>query len=67
LNDVFTPSAAEAAHAQRLVDAYTEAQRAGSGAVSIDGKMIDVPIVERARKLLARLAAIRGRQAGAES
>jgi len=67
LNDVFTPSAADAAHAQRLVDAYAEAQQAGSGAVSVDGKMIDVPIVERARKLLARLAAIRGRQAGAGS
>lgn len=67
LNDVFTPSGAEAAHAQRLVDAYAEAQRAGSGALSVDGKMIDVPIVERARKLLARFHAIRERQAGAES
>ena len=66
LNDVFTPSAADAAHAQRLVDAYAEAQRAGSGAVSVDGKMIDVPIVERARKLLARLQAIRARQAAVD-
>ncbi len=66
LNDVFTPSAADAAHAQRLVEAYAEAQRAGSGAVSVDGKMIDVPIVERARKLLARLQAIRARQAAAD-
>ena len=62
LNDVFTPTAAQAAHAQRLVDSYAEARRAGSGAVSVDGKMIDVPVVERARKLLARLQAIRARQ-----
>jgi citrate lyase subunit beta/citryl-CoA lyase len=45
------------------VDTYADAQRAGSGAVSVDGKMIDVPIVERARQLLARVQAIRARQA----
>ena len=62
LNDVFTPSPAQAAHARRLVDAYADARRAGSGAVSVDGKMVDVPVVERAHKLLARLAAIRVRE-----
>jgi citrate lyase subunit beta/citryl-CoA lyase len=62
LNDVFTPSPAQAAHAQRVVDAYADAQRAGSGALSVDGKMVDVPVVERAQKLLARLAAIRARE-----
>lgn len=63
LNEVFTPGAAEAAHAERIVDAYARAQDAGSGAVSIDGKMVDVPVVERAQKLLARLQAIRAREA----
>ena len=63
LNDVFTPSPAQAAHARRLVDAYADARRAGSGAVSVDGKMVDVPVVERAQALLARLAAIRAREA----
>ncbi len=67
LNEVFTPRAAEAAHARRLVDAYAAAQRAGSGAVSVDGKMVDVPVVERAQKLLARLEAIRAREAAAQS
>ncbi|MEE8287565.1 MAG: CoA ester lyase, partial [Gammaproteobacteria bacterium] len=62
LNDVFTPSPAQAAHARRLIDAYADARRAGSGAVSVDGKMVDVPVVERAHKLLARLAAIRARE-----
>jgi citrate lyase subunit beta/citryl-CoA lyase len=65
LNDVFTPTDAQARHARRLVEAYAEAQRAGSGALSVDGKMIDVPVVERARKLLARLQAIRAREAAA--
>jgi citrate lyase subunit beta/citryl-CoA lyase len=62
LNDVFTPSPAQAAHARRLVDAYADAQRAGSGAVSVDGRMVDVPVVERAQKVLARLEAIRARE-----
>jgi len=44
-----------------LVEAYAEAQRAGSGAISVDGNMIDVPVVIRAQNLLARHAAIRAR------
>ena len=67
LNEVFTPSAAQAAHARRVIDAYADAQRTGSGAVSVDGKMVDVPVVERAQTLLARLEAIRAREAGAHS
>jgi citrate lyase subunit beta/citryl-CoA lyase len=67
LNEVFTPAPSDAAHAQRIVDAYAEAQRAGSGAVSVEGKMIDVPVVERAKTLLARLEAIRAREAAARS
>jgi citrate lyase subunit beta/citryl-CoA lyase len=67
LNQVFTPSAAQAAHAQRIVDAYADSERAGSGAVSVDGKMIDVPVVERAQALLARLQAIQAREAALSS
>jgi len=66
LNEAFTPTAAEAEHARRIVDAYADAQRAGSGAVSVDGKMVDVPVVERAQKLLARLQAIQAREAAAQ-
>jgi len=65
LNQVFTPTQAQAEHARRLVEAYADAQRSGSGALSIDGKMIDVPIVERARALLARVQAIEAREAAA--
>jgi citrate lyase subunit beta/citryl-CoA lyase len=67
LNQVFTPTQAQAEHARRLVEAYADAQRSGSGALSIDGKMIDVPIVERARALLARVQAIEAREAAAAS
>lgn len=67
LNEVFTPSAAQAEEARRIVAAYEQAQATGSGAISVDGAMVDVPVVERAEKLLARLDAIREREAAAAS
>jgi citrate lyase subunit beta/citryl-CoA lyase len=63
LNEEFRPSAAEADHARRVVEAYDKALAEGVGAVTVDGKMIDVPIVERAKILLDREAAIAAREA----
>ena len=63
LNEEFRPSAAEIDHASRIVAAYEKAYAEGVGAVTVDGKMIDVPIVERAKLLLAREAAIAAREA----
>jgi citrate lyase subunit beta/citryl-CoA lyase len=63
LNEEFSASAAEIDHARRVVAAYDEALAAGVGAVTVDGKMIDVPIVERARLLLDREEAIAAREA----
>jgi len=62
LNEAFSPSAAEVDHAERVVAAYAESTASGSGAITVDGKMIDVPVVQRAEKLLARWAAIQVRQ-----
>jgi citrate lyase beta subunit len=53
VNRVFTPSEAELARAAALVEAYDEAVGRGAGAVALDGEMIDLPVVERARQLLA--------------
>ena len=53
INSMFSPSPEELEYAQRVVDAFEEAEARGSGATSLDGKMIDVPIVKRARNLLA--------------
>ena len=53
INSMFSPSPEEIEYAQRVVDAFEEAEARGSGATSLDGKMIDVPIVKRARNLLA--------------
>lgn len=53
LNEVFSPSAEAIDEAERIVAAYEEATEQGVGAITVDGKMIDVPVVERAKKLLA--------------
>jgi citrate lyase subunit beta/citryl-CoA lyase len=52
INEVFSPSAAEIDYAQRVVAAFDEAARAGRGSTSLDGKVVDVPVVRRARVLL---------------
>ena len=63
LNEEFRASAAEIDHARRVVAAYDKVLAEGIGAVTIDGKMIDVPIVERAKLLLQREEAIATREA----
>ena len=63
LNEEFRASPEEADHARRVVAAYDTALAKGVGAVTVDGKMIDVPVVERARLLLEREAAIAAREA----
>jgi citrate lyase subunit beta/citryl-CoA lyase len=63
LNEEFAPAADEVASAQRIVAAYDDAVAAGRGSIEVDGKMIDVPVVARARQLLARSAAIEARAA----
>ncbi len=62
LNEEFRPQAQEIDHARRVVAAYDEALSEGVGAVTVDGRMIDVPVVERARSLLEREAAIAARE-----
>ena len=61
LNDAFTPKVEEVAHALKLIEADRKAAAEGRGSFSVDGKMIDIPVIERARKLLARHEAIQRR------
>lgn len=63
LNEEFSPSAGEVERARRVVAAYEVAGARGLGAISLDGRMIDVPVVRRAEALLARHAAIEQRRA----
>ena len=50
INQGFTPSANDLSHAQRIVDAFAQAQ--GAGAVQLDGKMVDKPHLTQALRLL---------------
>src|SRR5882757_11293809 len=63
LNEEFAPAADEVASARRIVSAYDDAIAAGRGSISVDGKMIDVPVVLRAQHLLAIHNAIQRREA----
>nr|WP_315597713.1 CoA ester lyase [uncultured Cupriavidus sp.] len=53
-NAVFCPGAAEIERALRVVEAAAHAARAGLGACTVDGQMIDAPFVKRAEALLAQ-------------
>jgi citrate lyase subunit beta/citryl-CoA lyase len=61
LNEAFTPAPEEVALAKRLIAADREANAQGRGSFSLDGKMIDIPVIERARRLVARHEAIERR------
>jgi citrate lyase subunit beta/citryl-CoA lyase len=58
-HEVYTPGAAEIDHAVRVVEAWERAQAEGRGVFTLDGKMIDAPLVAVQRRVLAR-----ARQAG---
>jgi len=61
VNRVFTPSDAEIAFAEQVAAAFKKAESEGSASIQLDGKFIDYPIVYRAQRTLARIAAIRAR------
>jgi len=54
VHEGFSPSQAEIDKALKIVAAFEEAQQKGFGVVSLGSKMIDPPVVERAKKLVAR-------------
>ncbi|NMB44096.1 MAG: CoA ester lyase [Clostridiales bacterium] len=60
INEVFSPSLEEIEYAREVMDTIREAEEQGKGAVSLRGKMIDAPIVERARQTLEMAEAIGG-------
>jgi citrate lyase subunit beta/citryl-CoA lyase len=63
VNEEYTPSAEEVAYARKVIQMDKEAQAAGRGSFQIDGKMIDIPVVVRAERLLRRYEAIKAREA----
>ena len=49
---IFSPAREEILYAERVVQVFEEAEREGSAAIQLDGKFIDYPVVERARRIL---------------
>jgi citrate lyase beta subunit len=52
VNRVFAPDDEDLRWAERVVDAFERAQRAGEGVTTLDGLMVDRPVVERARRII---------------
>lgn len=60
INEVFSPTMEEIEYAQEVMDIIRVAEEQGKGAISLRGKMIDAPIVERARQTLEMAKALGG-------
>lgn len=52
VNNIFSPTPTEIDFAKRVLSAYEMAVKEGKGAVQLDGKFIDPPVVERAKQIL---------------
>jgi citrate lyase subunit beta/citryl-CoA lyase len=63
LNAGFAPAPAEVEYARRVIAAYQEAEAQGRASIGLDGKMIDIPVLERARRTIARADQIAAREA----
>lgn len=61
-NQVYTPSEAEVTKARRIMEAMKDAAKAGKGAVSLDGRLIDIASIRMAEALLAKAEQISGRE-----
>ncbi|HEQ4674732.1 TPA: citrate (pro-3S)-lyase subunit beta [Streptococcus pyogenes] len=53
VNEIYTPTKKEIDHAKQVIWAIREAESKGSGVISLNGKMVDKPIVERAERVVA--------------
>lgn len=57
VQEAFTPSDESIAYARRIVETFESSQKEGKGAYALDGKMIDMPLLKNAQKVLARAQA----------
>ena len=63
VNEEYSPSDEEVAYARKLIAMDEEAKKQGRGSFALDGKMVDIPIIVRAERLLRRYDAIKAREA----
>jgi citrate lyase subunit beta/citryl-CoA lyase len=52
INHCFSPSSEEIAHAMEVIQVFEEAAEKGRGSTSLNGQVVDVPVVKRAESLL---------------
>ena len=57
VQSAFTPNDKAIAHAKRIVETFEASQKEGKGAYALDGKMIDMPLLKNAQKVLDRARA----------
>ena len=57
VQEAFTPSEEAIEYAKRVVESFEESQKKGKGAYALDGKMIDMPLLKNAQKVLDRAKA----------
>lgn len=53
MNEIYQPTAKEIQNAKEVIWGIREAEAKGSGVISVNGKMVDKPIVERAQRVIA--------------
>lgn len=59
-NTVFSPTEEEVTKAQRIIDAMAEATKAGKGAVTLDGRLIDIASIKQAEVMVEKAKQIAG-------
>jgi citrate lyase beta subunit len=57
VQEAYTPSDEAIEYAKRIVESFEDSQREGKGAYALDGKMIDMPLLKNAQKVLDRAKA----------
>lgn len=59
VNEIFTPTGAEIARAEKIIAAFKKAEAEGSASIQVDGYFVDYPIVVKAQRVLDVIARIR--------
>jgi malyl-CoA/(S)-citramalyl-CoA lyase len=62
-NQVFTPSESEVSKARRIMEAMAQAAKEGRGAVSLDGRLIDIASIRMAQALISKADSVRAASA----
>lgn len=58
LNRIFSPDPDKVAYARRVVEAFEKGLERGTASVNVDGKMVDIPVYNRAKLILQKAEAI---------